>query len=595
MSDAYDQATLQEPSGGSEGERYQSFAALRQAHVKLREECSQGRGTAADIRRFIAQARNTGLALKEDGDRRGAQGILDYWSAELVTAPAGQLTPEDFIPAVLERFNLKQSASQPAGSGASDDTAEATKRSRDVIGFVAAARQWQEHGRKPEYLLSGDAIIQAGKYRHLDADIDELVAASVARRNNKRAMAVSIVAAVVLAIVGMLAFETWGSDEIRKPLVKWVRHSDTDGSTKVTYLRILGWLQRWQRPYDFSGWETELANVSAPKLRLHSPNFSVARLSKVDFQQAHFLNASFSDSKIVGTNFRKADLSLAQFRAAQIESTSFVEATLYRALFDKACLRDVDFSGADLRSTSFWGATFDKDRRIFKNTAWWLAEGWNADDLRALVLQDQSNLSKSEVFKDELREYVNPLSMARAGTGQRSRDLNSMAWIIAKWGLVNNTIVEPIDTTKRACMNATGVPGTALEAAEQAVCIATSHLNTDLAADHNDTRAYILMQMPGRIADALEVYRTIPLSGDDGGARMFRAAVAYFATGDNERAMAELKRSMAAHYVPSHELHTLKAHIKGDFQSALYRYLDAISPKPTGGRPCEFTSDAVNP
>jgi hypothetical protein len=47
--------------------------------------------------------------------------------------------------------------------------------------------------------------------------------------------------------------------------------------------------------------------------------------------------------------------------------------------------------------------------------------------------------------------------------------------------------------------------------------------------------------------------------------------------------------------VPSHELHTLKAHIKGDFQSALYRYLDAISPKPIGGRPCEFTSDAVNP
>ena len=591
MSDTHDQVTLQADS------HYQSFSSLRQAHLKLREEYSQGRLASADIRRFIAQARATGMVLTDERDRGGTQGILDYWSAELVTVPAEQLTSDDFIPAVLERFNVKEAAGLPAGSDASStETAESmTKRSRDVIGFVAAARQWQEHGRRPEYLLSGDAIIQAEKYRHLDADIDELVAASVTRRNNKRTMAASVVAAMLLAIVGMLAFETWGSDEIRKPLVRWVRQSDTPGSKKVFYLKFLAFLQRWQPPYDFSGGATEVANVSAPELRLHSPNFSVARLSNVSFQQATFLNASFSDSQIVGSNFRKADLSLAQFRGAQIESTSFVEARLYRSIFDKACLRDVDFSGADLRSTSFWGATFDKEQRAFKNTAWWLAEGWNAGDVRALVQQDQSNLSDAGAFKDELREYVNALSTAPAGTAQRSRELNSMAWIIAKWGLVNKAIIEPIATTKQACMNAKGVPGTALEAAEQAVCIATSHLNTDLAADHNDTRAYVLMQMPGRMADALQIYKTIPLSGDDGGGRMFRAAVAYFATGDTERSMAELKRSIAAQYVPSHELYTLKAHINGDFQIAVYRYLDAISPKPTGGKPCGFTSDAVNP
>ena len=602
MSASHDQTTSEMPAGSFGGDRYSSFPSLRRAHIEFRESWSEGRLAPADVRRFIAQARNTGVVLGDEGDRRGAQGILDYWSAELVTTPANQLTPEDFIPTVLERFNAKEAAGLPAGSDSSNETAELNQRTHEVIRFVAAARLWQEHQRKPGYLLYGDAITQAAKYRHLDADIDELVAASETKRNNTRAIVlVSIVTGLVVALItleGIYYLLNRTVPSRAEEYVGLVRTPNIDSPTKENRLWWLGFLQQWHEPYDFSRTppRPELANVTAPPgLQLHAPNFSGVKFRQVSFRGAKLLNATFNESDIENGNFNAAKLSLAQFNGATIRSTSFADADLYRASFDRACLDEVDFSGADLRLTSFWGTAFGKNKRGFANTAWWVASGWNSEDLRDLVIQDQSKLRESPVFKKELADYLEAVSTGAPGTIQRARDLNTMAWIIAKWGLVNEMIIEPHAATKQTCTNATGVPASALEAAEQAVCIASSHRDADLTADHNDTRAYILMQMPGRMAEAREIYRTIPLSGDERGARIFRSALALFASGDKGRAIAELKRSLAEHYVPSHELYTLKAHIKDEFQTELYNYLNAVWPKPKGGKPCAFGSDAVNP
>lgn len=590
MSDSHDQAILQPPSGGSGGHGYQSFAALRQAHLKLRESWSQGRVAPPDIRRFIAQTLQTGVALQHESDRRGAQAILDYWNAELVTAPADQLTPEDFAPAVLERFNAKQTAGMPAGPDASNETAESTRRSREVIRFVAAARLWQEHERKPGYLLYGDAITQAAKYRHLDPDIDELVAASEAKRNNRRVMVVSAAAAALIAIASMLVFESWGAGQISNSLVASVRHPDTTSSKKVFYLGLLDVLQRWQPPYDFSWAPSNLANVTTrPNLRLHAPNFSAVVFRQVSFQGAQFANATFSASVIENGNFNGANLSLAQFNGADITSSSFVGADLYRASFDRACLDEVDFSGADIPLASFWGTVFGKKGKNFANTAWWLAIGWNSNTIKDLLLQDQSKLSESAAFKKYVVRFSEPLRRTGAGTSQRAKDLNDMAWMLATWGIVGNLGNKSVTPSKKACTTAIGVPDGALEAAEQAVCIGTS-LKLAYLENLNDTLAYVLMQTPGRMRDALNSYENQTL----GPGSLFRAAVAQFAVGDKAKASANLKSSMQQNYVPTHELHTLKAHIRGELQTELLAYLDTVWPKPVSPA-CQFSSDAVSP
>jgi uncharacterized protein YjbI with pentapeptide repeats len=582
-------------AAGAGSEAYDSFAALRRAHVELRRSWSEGTAAAKDVRRFVARAVNTGALLEDDNDRRGAQGILDYWCAELVTLTAEKPLPSDYIPAVLVPFDARQAAASPGAPSLSGATTN--RRSREIIRFVAAARLWQDSGKKSGYLLYGDAIVQAARYRDVDPDIAELVNASEAKRDSTRMKVTYAAAAAVAAIVAMIAFETVVVDKISKWLVAQVQSSGTARSTKVFYLRTLDFLHRWQPPYDLSS--SDLENVSARNLRLYSPNFSSARLRQVDFQGAQFANATFSGGEIFG-NFRKADLSRAQFRTAQIESTSFAEATLYRATFNRACLNNVDFSGADLRLASFWGATFDKNQRSFKNTAWWLAEGWHSDDLRDLLQQDQSKLNESAAFKENLKDFSEAVRIAEAGAIQRSRDLNSLAWLIASWGLVNNVTTGPTGGTEQACTSATGLPGNALEAAQQAVCIATSLRDKDVtannvAANNSDTLAYILMQMPDRMVEALNIYQKLPLSDDERGARIFRAAVAQYTIGDKSKALSELKRAMQEHYVPSHELQTLKAHIKDEFQTVLYAYLDAVWPRPEGAKPCQFGSDAVNP
>src|SRR5450631_1684372 len=82
---------------------YSSMAALWRAHIDLRyarsnadKDAAEARRTASDIRAFIASARATGAVLADEGERKTAQGILDYWSTELLSLPGA--TTDDFSP-----------------------------------------------------------------------------------------------------------------------------------------------------------------------------------------------------------------------------------------------------------------------------------------------------------------------------------------------------------------------------------------------------------------------------------------------------------------------------------------------------------------
>ncbi|MGX9144515.1 DNA/RNA non-specific endonuclease [Mesorhizobium sp. 128a] len=166
---------------------------------------------AQTIRAFLAQARRAGSTIERESDRRAAQRILDYWSAELVTRPGitsadvspARLAPfvggletagpvaVDFEPAsreiddpgavaiaVPESVAVATKDGAVSGDGfASDDelsSDELTERFR--IRVAAQARQWKNTGY-PGYLLRGEALKEAAELPQ-GPDIAEFVETS---------------------------------------------------------------------------------------------------------------------------------------------------------------------------------------------------------------------------------------------------------------------------------------------------------------------------------------------------------------------------------------------------------------------------------
>ncbi|ESW85378.1 hypothetical protein X773_08105 [Mesorhizobium sp. LSJC285A00] len=170
---------------------------------------------AQAIRDFLAKARRAGSTIARESDRRAAQRILDYWSAELVTRPG--ITSADVSPVRLASFagggglettepiavavdsesasreindsgtvaiavpeSMAVATKDGAESGdgfASDDelsSDELTERFR--IRVAAQARQWKNTGY-PGYLLRGEALKEAAELPQ-GPDIAEFVEAS---------------------------------------------------------------------------------------------------------------------------------------------------------------------------------------------------------------------------------------------------------------------------------------------------------------------------------------------------------------------------------------------------------------------------------
>ncbi|MER8431429.1 DNA/RNA non-specific endonuclease [Mesorhizobium caraganae] len=168
---------------------------------------------ARTIRDFLARARRAGSTIARESDRRAAQRILDYWSAELVTRPG--ITSADVSPARLAAFAGGLETAEPvavavdsepasreitdlgavaiavpesvgvatkdsaqSGDGfASDDelsSDELTERFR--IRVAAQARQWKNTGYAG-YLLRGEALKEASELPQ-GPDIAEFVEAS---------------------------------------------------------------------------------------------------------------------------------------------------------------------------------------------------------------------------------------------------------------------------------------------------------------------------------------------------------------------------------------------------------------------------------
>lgn len=152
---------------------------------------------ARTIRDFLARARRAGSTIERESDRRAAQRILDYWSAELVTRPG--ITSADVSPARLAAFAggletaepiavdsepvsrditdlgavatavpesvavaTKDSAVSDDGFASDDELSSDELTERFRIRVAAQARQWKNTGY-PGYLLRGEALKEASE------------------------------------------------------------------------------------------------------------------------------------------------------------------------------------------------------------------------------------------------------------------------------------------------------------------------------------------------------------------------------------------------------------------------------------------------
>jgi uncharacterized protein YjbI with pentapeptide repeats len=640
--------------------RFPGFAELRTAHLNLRASFAEtghsggGSEAAGRIREFMAKAQRTGAVLAEPSMRKAAQGILDYWCAELAGLPDARA--EDFAP-----LSLAPLSALPAAQQAREEDPSAQQGKQDqrmLIRLAGMARQWRNAGSQQGYLLTGEALEQARPFAQKDDDLREFVEASEAAeydklRRKRNIQYSSLGAAGVLAVLA--AFFVWQFYALPLKSKSWIRQiaETTLSETQTNNLAWLSTFQPWMPPYDLSG-TPKLSNIRIPGLRLYAPNFSGGvKFSRVLWEKAQLPSASFNQSvifmeadatsslgrgfdwydvtswilrwsrgappdwaKIRWNEFSGAELKLAQFREAQIITTSFARADLYRAVFDRALLCDVNFTDADLSNASFWGATID-DRTYgwLRKTAWWIAVGWNSDDFKKLLRPQSENqpdphspaayspanaaegralrqaLRTSERFHTDLEI---PITETGRGTFSRAVALNDMAWTLATWGIEGEEL-----TPKPGPCESGSLPKDALDAASQAICIVDNLKNKGIQnidydnwfSNFRDTQAYVLMQA-NRMAEARALYeKDLDRTEADGG-MLFRYAVALYATGEEGAAHAKFENAIRQkEYLPSTELQNLKQYIPLKVLGMAYDLMDRRYPAQQLNQSCP----AANP
>jgi uncharacterized protein YjbI with pentapeptide repeats len=594
---------------------FESFDALLRAHFALRRSVSKRDATAIkeQIHDFIREAPEVGAILNRLDQRKVAQSILDYWVAQLIV-----LAPDEVDYSESAVLAEPKSPMPSAGSDKPEITENKTpdystkldEDKIDKIRLVAAARLWESKGRDKGYLLFGKAIEDASKFRS-DPDIDNLVAASEAYESNRRRLIAVVAGTLMAAFLVVLGLQFFGLPLLQNFIINGIIRGQSNNKFIGDVLGVddrevisvalggLSWIQYWLPPFDLSGGAVRLVGNELAGLKLYAPNFSSASLKNVTLKGASLESASFSGGDIDFSNFKNANLNTSQFKRAKIFYSSFGNAKLYRAIFDKSCLDRVDFSGADLLSASFSGAYFYRGENLkenFRNTAWWLAYGWNSEEIKALLLADQSGLAQSETFKFHAQSDIDKINRARAGTREQAEAVNRLAWTMATWGV--SDLGATRIALKSACVADNKQLTGALEIAEDGICIAQK-LNLCDVSNFRDTKAYVLIQQ-GKLIEAYEEYRGL-VANDTRGDRLFRAAVVAAALGKADpaknptlkaEASANLDKSLAAGYFPSHELQTLKNDIPQEFWDRIYPHNDELWPDV---KSCERpNSDAIN-
>jgi hypothetical protein len=190
-------------------DHFKSLNELQQVHLELMKQLNPSLGSVSEgygqekIRDFVSRAKNTGVCLEDASERRAAQNILDYWSAEAVSI--GDVSEKNWTPEKLVPYN----PGQPEPKQEPDaETIAALQRARKKIQLAAAARLWKDSGRASGYLLNGRALKEAEDLAGGDPEIGDLVIASKLRvQAERRNIWLALAFVVLCAIIAWLLLD----------------------------------------------------------------------------------------------------------------------------------------------------------------------------------------------------------------------------------------------------------------------------------------------------------------------------------------------------------------------------------------------------
>ena len=380
----------------------------------------------------------------------------------------------------------------------------------DRFQLLAVAEAWQKSKKSPGYLLNDEPSIRSAR-KYIDSTLGsdllrEFIEASdieLDKRTRRRRLVLYFMlslAAAVIVLMSILIYVVFFGQNIRQTLItdrvhdirKQVYQKDeklaSDPQKHKQLVSDLWWINVLR---NFGIGET---TVDLSKLKLNKEDLTAVDLSTFRFPYSiiadvdlssqsggsvhNLTNIVMSQSKISGSDFSGSNLSSSQFRGAKIANTSFANAILYRTAFDNTALCDVDFAGASLREATVWSATIDtQTAEKLKGTAWWLARGWNKQQIDMLLPETKSRvdfdkLKNSAGFKCEKERAENEVGNARGSTDSsaRVRALNDLAWTLAIHGVDLGSANPPSNGDSR-CAGFDDIPQNAADAAYKALCI----------------------------------------------------------------------------------------------------------------------------
>jgi hypothetical protein len=524
-------------------------------------------------------------------------------------------------------------AAPSGGQASAPSGVEQELRAREILRVEALAHQWLQSNKDPGYLLRGSALKLAKTYRNEDIDIAKLVDASEESETAKQlsqnrllrvglGLAFLWVAALIGLIVTVIYYRINEQSLINAKVKEILKVSLSKDYTLEELKRREQELFRDIQFYEnFGGAEVNLRNAWLPQLPLHNFSFDNLRfiesningldLSSDKDENPYISPYVFNDSTISNSFFNNSNLSFSQFRGTILVRASFADANLYRASFDYARLCDVDFAGSSLLRATFWNSTIDrKTIASLRSSSWWLANGWTAEQIDELVeghedgervdsgfakfqerrkneldafIDSKGHTTKSKSIPPDIVDAYSKLVEANASKIDfvRALALNGWAWSLTINGL--NRVPENWRKlpAEDGCSRAEDIPKTALDAANQALCLADKLSGVDpskvdytsFRSSIEDTIGYILLQK-GDVKGALAhlknaAYPKVRETRD----ALFRLAIAENVSedpNDRQAALSDMQMSIEFGYVPTHERALVSGSLKqNDFAQAL--------------------------
>jgi hypothetical protein len=212
----------------ADGSSTVDVAQLRRRHQELIKASLNKQASGEESQAFTQQLIEAGRHVPSGRDREALRKMLYYWTAEAVGM--GGLRKDEQLPSLMPYEDGEPPAPESTTSDfnrtlAAEDM-ETRPDTRAAIRIAALARQWQVAGRNAGYLLTGDALGEAKAFRDRDPEIAIFVEASQeaelarkeaeaareaseARAKAKRWRVLSLIAFIVICVLGVAVWKLW--------------------------------------------------------------------------------------------------------------------------------------------------------------------------------------------------------------------------------------------------------------------------------------------------------------------------------------------------------------------------------------------------